>query len=356
MSKESYSWLAENVRAGFTEEREPWWAPAARREGSTPHLYPGAVPMEEVEKLLAGWSPYESGLFDVTGEAQTFYDADMKPVRAILAETVSPVRSHKLIKTDDTHEQLAVVGIDRATHSYRDWLVGTVTECVGDEAQVSSAGLLKNRAQAWVQIERPETAVGPDGILFSPHVTLSTSLDSSLSSQINQNTKMVICDNTLEIARGQGLAFRHTKNSGQKLGDYRSVMSAIMRGESDFRAELDRQLKVEVSDTDFSRFLESFVPIHDDDHPAKKTRSERKRREITELYKSDPRVLPWKGTEFGVVQAVNTWQQHLSQLTNKTGYEMDDTNLRAMRNYAEDLRGNQGRDMETVKLLEAVLV
>ena len=336
MSSETYQWLASNVLAGFAETRRPWWASGAEREGHLPNLYPAEVPMDEVIKLIASWSPY----------TETLYTADMEEVT-----------SHKLVRASDTKAMLAVVGKDYALHPYGDWLTGTVNECVGDEAQVSSAGLLKNRAQAWVQIERPETAVGPDGILFSPYVTLSTSLDGSMASQINQNTQMVICDNTLEIGRGQGLAFKHTKNSAAKLGDYRGVMTAIMHGESDFRAELERQLSVEVSDQAFGRFLESFVPDSEDDKPAKRTRSERKRQEITQLYKGDPRVTAWKGTEFGVVQAVNTWQTHMSQLRNGTGVELDDTNLRAMREYTRRLAPPKGEtaDQATVRVLESVL-
>jgi hypothetical protein len=130
-----------------------------------------------------------------------------------------------------------------------------------------------------------------------------------------------------------------------------------MAGENYFREELERQLSVKVDDTQFSRFLDSFIPIDDDDAPAKKTRSERKRQEITQLYSDDPRVTGWAGTEFGVVQAVNTWQTHMSQLRNSTGYEMDDTNLRAMRNYTANLRAPKGDspDMGTVKVLESVL-
>jgi phage/plasmid-like protein (TIGR03299 family) len=336
MSAESYSWLARYVLAGFADHRRPWWADYAEKEGHDLNLFPAAVPMEKVTELLASWSPKEEAL----------YTADMREVT-----------THKLITASDDGQHIAVVGKDYALHSYGQWLTGTVQECVGDDAQVSSAGLLRNRGQAWVQIERPETAVGPDGILFSPYVVLSTSLDYSLPSQVNQNTKMVVCDNCLQIGRTQGLASRikHTKGSGARLGDHRSVVMAIMAGESDFRAELERQLAVEVSDSEFSRFLEGFVPIADDDAPAKKTRSERKRQEITALYRGDPRVEAWKGTEFGVVQAVNTWQTHMSQLRNTTGIELDDTDLRAMREYSDSLRGNQGRDMETVRQLELVL-
>jgi phage/plasmid-like protein (TIGR03299 family) len=336
VSSETYSWLAKNVLAGFSDTRRPWWATVAENEGHDLNLYPGAVPMERVYELIASWTPIEEGV----------YSADMEEVP-----------THKLIRASDTKEIISVVGKDRATHSYRDWLVGTVQECVGEQAQVSSAGLLKRRAQAWVQIERPETAVGPDGILFSPYVSLSTSLDSSLSTQINENTQMTICDNTLRITRGQGLAFKHTKNSNAKLGDYRSIMSAIMRGESEFRKELERQLAVKVSDDDFDRFLEFYVPVEDGDAPAKKTRSNRKRQEITNLYRNDPRVIRWEGTEFGVVQAVNTWNTHMSQLHNSTGIEMDDTNLRSMKLYSQRLRTPKGDspDQEAVKLLESVL-
>lgn len=338
MSSETFQWLAKNVLAGFADTRRPWWANNAQAEGHNLNLYPQAVPMDEVIKLIASWEPITEAL----------YTADMELVP-----------THKLIRASDNRQQISVVGQDYSVHSYRNWLTGTVQEIVGDEAQVSSAGLLQNRAVAWVQIERPETAVGPDGILFSPFITTSTSLNYTYPSQLNQNTRMIVCDNTLEIGRGQGLAahYKHTKNSASKLGEYRGVMAALMAGENDFREELERQLSVKVDDTQFSRFLDSFIPIDDDDAPAKKTRSERKRQEITQLYRGDSRVQGWAGTEFGVVQAVNTWQTHMSQLRNSTGYEMDDTNLRAMRNYAAQLRAPKGDspDMGTVKVLESVL-
>ena len=338
MSAESYQWLAKNVLAGFADTRRPWWADHAQAEGHNLNLYPRQVPMDEVIKLIASWEPITEAL----------YTADMELVP-----------THKLIRASDNRQQISVVGGDYSVHSYRDWLTGTVQEMVGDDAQVSSAGLLRNRAQAWVQIERPETAVGPGGILFSPFILASTSLDTSLASQLNQNNRMVVCDNTMRIGREQGLAahIKHTKGSGAKLGEYRGVMAALMAGENDFREELERQLSVKVDDTQYGRFLNAFIPIHDDDHPAKKARSERKRQEITNLYRNDPRVMDMAGTEFGLVQAVNTWQTHMSQLRNGTGYEMDDTNLRAMRNYALNLKTAKGDslDMETVKVLESVL-
>jgi len=354
MSQESYQWLAKNVITGFSDSRPAWWLKYAEAEGFTPNAYPGAIPMEEVKQLLCSWEPDISRILDedkVLDAIRSGLTGD-DLIRAI---GTTQLKHHKSVKRDGN--EIGLIGIDAATHLYGDWLVGTVEETVNPgELEVSSTGLLRDSAQAWVQIERPESSVGPGGVQFSPYVLLSTSLDGSWKSQINQNNTMVVCDNTANIGRSQGVAFKHTSNSGSKLGAFRGVMAAIVRGETDFKAELERMLSVAVPDDAFGRFLSSFVPINEEDKPAKKTRSERKRQELTQLYKADSRVAPWHGTEFGVVQAVNTWNQHMSQLRNSTGYELNDTNLRAMRNYGERMKGNTGSDNETSAVLQGVLV
>src|SRR5215475_11388575 len=118
MSQETYEWLATNVLAGFARDRRPWWA-----TGNEPNLYEGPVPMARVQELLTGWEVVTEPVFD----------GDM-----------NPLRTHKLVRASDTNEIISVVGIDHAIHKYSDWLTGTVVETVGDDVQVSSAGLLRN--------------------------------------------------------------------------------------------------------------------------------------------------------------------------------------------------------------------
>jgi phage/plasmid-like protein (TIGR03299 family) len=336
MSKETYEWLASNVLAGFQGEkhnRPVWWHSLAERQGHAPRTWENEVPFEAVQSHLAGWEPTVHELFD----------ADM-----------TRIDSHKLIRTPDGQ---AVIGIDHALHLYGTWLTGTIRECIGDEAQISSAGLLAKRMQAWVTIERPEATEGPGGVRFSPFITFSTSLDGSMASQINQNTQLPVCDNTLGLARGQNLAFRHTKNSGDKLGAYRAVTMALVQGQTDFAQILESLLSEKVSDTQFTKVLDALSPVRQEDTPVKRTRSQRKRQEITELYRRDPRVTEWTGTAFGVVQAVNTWNQHMSQLRNASGIEMSDTDLRAQRNYTDRMKFQKGQsaDEKTVSILRDVL-
>jgi len=328
MSQETYEWLRTNIRAGFAKDRKPWWA-----SGDEPYLYDGPVPMSEVEQLLCSWSAYNEPLFT----------ADMERVE-----------THKLVRASDNRDILGVVGADVPIHSYSDWLVGTVKECVGDEAQVSSAGLLRRRSQAWVQIERPEVSTAAGGVVFAPYVLLSTSLDSSIATQLNQATTHTICDNTMALGRTQGVAFKKTKNSKAKLGDYRSVTTRLIEGETDFKAMVDELLSKKVSPSKFDQFISALVPIDEDEREQTKTIRRRKRQEITELYRNDTRVEAWSGTAWGVVQAVNTWEQHMSRLVNRTGLEMDDRNLRTMLHYRDKIKGTVS-DTQTVKLLDSVL-
>lgn len=321
--------LATEVIPGFTDTRPVWWLRYAEAEGYAPTTFPGAIPLDVVNHHLTSWLPElddmvaKSTLIRAIGSGLTGDDL----LRAIETMTVEEGR---LVRTP---KRQAIIGPDTPLHSYGDWLYGTVKEVIGDEVQVSSVGLLKGRMQAWVQVERPETAKLAGNVEMSPFVLLSGSLDNSLAHQMNQSFTNTICDNTMQFGRTQGISFRKTKNSDAKLGAYRSVLSAIMQGITDFSDTLDSLLEAEVSAKRFSNFIEAYIPIDDDASPKKRSRRERVRQEITSLYNSDDRVAQWKGTEWGVVQAVSTWNQHMSQLMDTSGEYKDDTNLRAMRNY-----------------------
>ncbi len=357
MTRENWNWLSTQTAHGFVDRRPPWWLKYAEREGWTPNVYPGAVPMEEVKRLLCSWRPYTTELLDAEDVIFAINQGHAGADLLAEIERTATITTHKNVKADDDRSRLGLVGIETAQHAFDEWIVGTVVETVRpDELEVSSVGLLRNRAQAWVQIERPESSVGPNGIKFSPSITLSGSLDSSMASQINQNTTNVECDNTMDIARGQGVSFKATSGSQAKLGMYRSVMTAILQGETDFKKTLEHLLSLEVPTSKLGQFLDKLVPINDDDKPAKKTRSDRKRQEITQLIKGGPAVTGGL-TAWDIVQGVNTWNQHMSQLQNRTGYEMNDTNLRAMKVAGQRIKpaSRESEDRKTMALLDSVL-
>lgn len=331
MSLETYEWLKSNVLAGFSNERPPWWS-----QGHEDCLYPGAVPMEDVERLLTSWQP----------EPFEIFDADMHKID-----------SHMGLRASDTREVMTIMSSTYVPHLYGPWLTETVQTVVGDDAQVSSAGLLRKRCQAWVQIERPQVSMAAGGVTFAPYVLLSTSLDASIATQMNQSVTNTICDNTMAIGRTEGLGakVKHTRNSLGKLGKFRQVLELLIQGETEFTQYVNDLLDDSVDDHQFSRFVEAYVPIDEAWSEAKKTRAQRKRQDITQLYKVDERAASWHGTAWGVLQAVNTWDNHERQLRNTTGKDMTDTDLRVMLNYDRMVAGKPvSDDAGTLKVLAGV--
>lgn len=297
MSKETREWLAENVLKGFTDVSGYAWH---YQDGDDNH-YPLGVPMDEVKRRLFGFDQEAESLYVKRGNKYVKVDGHVA--------VTDP--------SDDTGTVLGVHGQDYQVHTFKSVLLDPVEAVIGnDDVQIGSAGLLKNRKVGWLQIERPDNVVLDSGVSFRPHILLSTSLDGSYSTQINNSATNTVCDNTMEIARGEGLKYRvkHTANSLSSLGDMATVIAQLVATQDAFTEEVEALLAESVNPQRFGKFIEAYVPILDEDTKVSKTRAEKKRETLTALWKTDIRVQPWAGTAWGVVQAVNTYAQHMSQL------------------------------------------
>jgi hypothetical protein len=78
------------------------------------------------------------------------------------------------------------------------------------------------------------------------------------------------------------------------------------------------------------------------------TNATKKRDILQKLWMDDPRVSPWKGTAFGVAQAVNTFTHHETGVRNKVD--------RGERNTMNTILGDTARvDADAAKVLQEVL-
>jgi hypothetical protein len=119
----------------------------------------------------------------------------------------------------------------------------------------------------------------------------------------------------------------------------------------DFAAEIAALCATKVDDTQFSKFLDLLVPMTEaNGKPLEKgalTKRQNKQDTLTRLWIRDPRVSPWKGTAFGVVQAVNTYTHHEQTVKGAT---------RAERNMVNAITGATAKeDNRALDLLGKVL-
>lgn len=302
MSQESMEWLNKYVLVGYTDKRgtTAWHYRSDLQDGESNH-YPDAIPVDDVLRRLFDWEATESPIYVPKGKEFVV------------------VPGRKAILTSDTGEVLGVFKDGYQMHQYKDWLLDNVGMILDDELGIGSAGLLKNRAQAFVSVEVPESIVTPEGVEFRPNLLASTSFDGTLATTYKRVVTIVVCDNTRDAAlseSGQQFKVKHSRNSGMRIRDAREALAIVHTMGEDFAKEIKRLTSWKVTEKQFMQLLDLSVPVPEGEDAAKRgiTMAENKRAKIINLYHNDERVAPWKGTAFGVAQAWNTYNTHDAQV------------------------------------------
>jgi phage/plasmid-like protein (TIGR03299 family) len=353
MSQETSQWLNQNVLVGQTDRRGHAWHYKESDQGTEPNHYPGFIPVPDVRRRLFGFTAQEAPvatLREVTvDQAATLGGAvivgdDGKTYRVVIDQT------HKAIVPDDGDEVLGIHGPDYRIHPYDEWLLKNVGTLLDDDLGITSAGLLRHRAQAWVEVSVPDNVETKHGVTYRPNILAYTSLDGSLATSYSRTITAVVCDNTLAAAiRGEGehtWKVKHTSNSLLRVADARAALDIIWKSSDEFQKSLDALIAQEVTQQQWEDLLNLLVPLPAEANKAKATKVLNKREAIDALYLWDTRVAPWKGTAYGAYAAFNTYEQHQATFRNTTG------GGRVERNQLATINGRLAK--ADTKVLEAI--
>ncbi len=314
MSKESLQWLNTNTLIGCTDKRGTAWHWRAQEQGERSNHYPGAIPVEDVQDRLFGWQADSRRLAVELPAAvvdATHWQGGLPRRWAVLLDRQAICRS-------DDHAVMGIFGPGYTRHQYREWLLTTVADLLDDDLAISSAGLLRGGAIAWVEVSMPDTITTPEGVAFRPNLLATTSFDGSIATTYKRTVTDTVCDNTRELAlseRGQEVKVKHSRNSLAQLAPARHALAMVHTLAADFAAEIAALCATPVSPAQWGGFLDRHVPRTDPStsRPLEGralTLADSKHARLDELYQHDPRVAPWTGTAHGVLQAVNTYSQH----------------------------------------------
>lgn len=301
MSRETLETLNSSTLIGFTEKRGKAWHYKERLQGGELNHYPLAIPVEDVRRRLFNWEP-------AIGFGETTVEIDGEMVRIV-------DESRKSIVNPTTRKIMGQFKDGYQAHSYSEWLINNVSKLLDADLSIGSAGLLRQGAWAFVQIEMAET-MEAFGIEFRPHLLATTSFDGSLSTTYVAGNTVTVCDNTCTAALGEkGAAkykVKHCKKSLGKIEDARAALDIVFSMGEDFAAELDKLVNEKVSEDRWDDFLKALTAPKPDAKPS--TRADRqqseKRAVLNRLWCHDDRVAPWRNTAWGVVAAVNTYAHH----------------------------------------------
>lgn len=333
MSRYSVEYLNNNTLIGFTGKRgNAWHRDLSLVSGGLDNHYVGAIPADEI---LSRLFPWEERI------APVFVEIDGQMVRQ---------EDRKAIYRSDTGAVLGIHSEGYTPHSYRKWLVENLDRIVGGNAQYANAGLLAHGAQAWVQIEMPDNIDIPGGAVIRPFLLATTSFDGSVATTYKTGFTNVVCDNTFGMfMREAGETYRrkHTRNSEFSLLSAADAFGTLSLVAETVAADIETLLAVDVTELQWQKFVEAHAPIKADSSKRAVTIAENTRGKLTQLWRTDIRVAPWAGTAWGVIQAVNTFNEHMQTVRNVDPFE---------RKMVRAVKGQIARDdSATVKTLSDVI-
>ena len=309
MSQESVEWLNNNVLVGFADSRKKAWHYDETAQGAEPNHYPGAIPVADIERRLFNFEVFEAPVWyqvpcDLTDPKMAGLTTEGQPYKFIQSQA-----GRKGMLADDNLYDLGAFKDGYQGHAYRQWLLEYIADLIDDSGfglGIGSAGLLRQRGQAWVSLELPENYKAAGDVEFRSQFTGWTSFDGSLSTGYGRHFNIVVCDNTREIAHGQAaqsgqlVKVRHTRHSKLKLNDAREALQIVHSMNDEFAQEISNLLDWKVTDAEFEKVLDVIVPeVENAESKGQKgsaTKRDKKREEIITLYRQDERAAPWHGT------------------------------------------------------------
>ena len=258
----------------------------------------GPVPFERVRKL-----------FDFRVEYTPLYTHDAH-LRSMVA-----LENKQAIRRTDNGMVLNTVSKSHGLHQFSDVLVDnlfTLLDASDTDLQVSGAGLLKNGAVGWVQVQAPCLEAGEGDV--APTLTLASSHDGSLATSYRMGMFRFICSNQIGALRRKSdnvFKLRHTLNSSMNFTTARNTLGLMWKQAESFNAEVNTLIETSVSDAEFYRIVNRLAPMPPESATeAARTRWENRVESVSNIYRNDERVGDFRGTGWGVVQAFNTYRQH----------------------------------------------
>jgi len=142
-------------------------------------------------------------------------------------------------------------------------------------------------------------------------LNVMTAFDGSMATVVRVSGIRVECQNTFHMVMGEHSAptyrVRHTGEGLEgRLDDAMASLDVGFKGMEMFQAEADALIAREVSDAEFAKIVEQFVPTSKDSSDTAKVKAAEQRAAITKVY-DGPTVAGIRGTGWGALNAYTEW-------------------------------------------------
>lgn len=223
-------------------------------------------------------------------------------------------------------DNLAYIGSDGYRIHRLAEVFGPVLALVNGEIQIRSLVAANGGSLVSLQLTSPQS-YETCGMKYNPSLFVYTDHSGKLGTGAKGAKGFAVCDNTQAMVLGekteQAFKVKHTRNSVTESGALKAqFVTELGDLAKKIGYEIEKLNSVTVSDDVFEAWLAEYFPYprqdnfngtseeYEEKHKRALTMARNKRNEVREMYRTDRRCAPWRGTALGVLQTANTYQSH----------------------------------------------
>lgn len=221
-------------------------------------------------------------------------------------------------------------------HEFGQALIGMV-----DGSRMSSFGSLRNGRQWFQTFALATFAVG--GHEMTSHLTLAGSYDGSLAFVALRSNIITVCANTLAMNLGGGsraFSTKHTTHIADRVEWARRVLSSHEALELEERKRMEYLALTRLAPTDVTSILDELWPIGEGVSTKAENANLAAREGVRRIHSATDGhdvMLGEQGTAWGLVQAVNTYENWGTPIRKQAG--MGDREARGLRQFDSIVKG-----------------
>jgi phage/plasmid-like protein (TIGR03299 family) len=144
-----------------------------------------------------------------------------------------------------------------------------------------------------------------------PYLVLCNTHDGSGAFRVMTSPIRVVCMNTLRLAirnTYSSFSIRHTSGATKRVAEAKRAIGLTYAYYDGFEEEVNQLIATTVTDQKFTAIVSGLFPIKESMKDTEKALATRRRDTVKDVYR-DGTIGPYHGTAWGVVNAVNEWEQ-----------------------------------------------
>lgn len=176
-----------------------------------------------------------------------------------------------------------------------------------------TAGSLRDGKQIWLLAKMPEKTILNDK--FDPYICFTNSHDGTGAIKVCMTPIRVVCNNTLNLALKQAKRSWSTKHMGDiksKLHEAQVTLGLANSYMENLDTEANRLVNIKISDAELEKYFNELYPIDYNKDSARKIRNVNELKENLFKCLEMPDIKQYKGTAWGVMNAVTDLCDHLA--------------------------------------------